>query len=76
MKESDSAFLRVSQPPGYQTLSLSRLLSDNNTDSEFPITETEDEGCCEEISVPLIVENQLKLIEQLGYGQFGEVSFL
>ena len=61
--------------PGYQTLSLSRLLSDNNTDSEFPVTETEDEGCCDEISVPNINETQLKTIEKLGYGLFGEVIF-
>ncbi|KAK6628865.1 hypothetical protein RUM43_002682 [Polyplax serrata] len=73
-EESNPAFLRVSHLPGHQTLSLPKFLSDNNTDSEFPVTETEDEGCYEDISVPLIVETQLKSVEQLGYGQFGEVK--
>lgn len=61
-------------PGGYQTLSLSRMLSDNNTDSEFPVTETEDEGCDEDIPVPHIAQERLRVIEELGYGQFGEVK--
>ena len=38
------------------------------------MTETEDEGCDEDIPVPLITEDRLRVIEQLGYGQFGEVN--
>lgn len=59
--------------PGRQTLTLSRILSDNNTDSEVPVTETEDEGT-EQVCVPLVTHDELKVIEQLGSGQFGEVK--
>ncbi|KAL0280485.1 UNVERIFIED_CONTAM: hypothetical protein PYX00_001759 [Menopon gallinae] len=65
---------RTGCSPVYNTLSLSRLLSDNNTDSEFPVTETEDEGCDDDVSVPLIRYDQLRVLEHLGYGQFGEVK--
>lgn len=55
------------------SVSLSRLLTDA-TDSEFLPTETEAEAEEEDLTaVPEVRRDQLRLLEQLGYGQFGEV---
>lgn len=64
--------LRRNRP--VSTASLSRILTDA-TDSEFLPTETEGEDD-DVTAVSEIRLNQLRVLEPLGYGQFGEVSGL